>query len=83
MTDYEYQILDELYFVVSYKELKSESGFQDEDLLAVLISLYEKNWIRVLKTPNDEITGSVNLSGEYVRYFYFASKEGLFAHNLK
>lgn len=82
MNDIHYQVLSELYFVISYDELKSSLGMEDENLLIVLIQLYEKGWIRCYDGLDNELVGAeVDLEKSYHNYHYLASKEGLFAHN--
>lgn len=82
MTDREFDILDELYFLQSYKTLKNLIGIQDEELREELIGLLRKGWIRCYKNPNEEIDPDTDsFKKEYQNYYYLASKEGLLAHN--
>ena len=82
MNDNEFDVLDELYFVQSYNDLRQMCGLDDRILIVVLANLYQKQWIRVLKSHDeDEDPKQVDLSNKYQEYFYLASKKGLLAHN--
>ena len=84
MSEEEYEVLDELYFVTGYHELRDQLSYPDEQLCAVLHSLSDKGWIRILADPDEELpSGSVDWASGYRSYFYLASKAGLMAHNTK
>lgn len=80
MDDVEFDVLDELYFVISYDELRSNAGLPDDELQDVLIKLVAKQWVRVYKSADEEID-DYNLSADFKSYYYLASKKGLLAHN--
>ena len=82
MTDLEFDLLDELYFVKPFGEIRNALGWEDEIILKTLGSLLEKGWIRCYFTPTDEILDEeIDLAGNFRNYFYLASKDGLSAHN--
>ncbi|MDZ7608926.1 MAG: hypothetical protein U5K79_25890 [Cyclobacteriaceae bacterium] len=82
MTDIEFQILDELYFLQSYSYLTKAIDFSDAQLSEGLRSLLKKGWIRCYRTPSEEIDFSNrDFDTEYWSYYYLASKAGLLAHN--
>ena len=82
MTDLEFDLLDEIYFVKSYAEISAALGWEDNKILSTLKSLFEKGWIRCYKSPTEEILNdNIDLDVGYKIYFYLASKSGLFAHN--
>ena len=82
MSDLEYDVLDELYFVQSYDYLKTTLSWEDDMLRDTLKKLVDKGWIKCYTNPNDEIFGNeIDFETEYRKYFYLASKAGLFAHN--
>ena len=82
MTDEEFEVLDELYFVLSWDELQNATGKPKEQLIKVLIQLLEKGWIRVYRKMDDELSlDEIDLKDQSASYFYLASKEGLLAHN--
>jgi hypothetical protein len=84
MTDDEFNILDELYFVTSYQDLKEGSELDNETLQKNLISMVEEGWVRVYKNVDEASELSeINMSDHFKSYFYLASKKGLFEHNSK
>lgn len=83
MTDLEYDILDELYFLKSFDSLKESLDLDDDMLKRSLKSMFIKGWIRCYITPADEVFyGDIDLDAEYDRYLYIASKKGLLAHTI-
>ncbi|WP_436516799.1 transporter [Ekhidna sp. To15] len=82
MTDAEFDIIDELYFVTAYNDLKEATEFSDEMLKTNLVNMVKQGWIRVYKSVNEESElGKLNLENDFQSYFYLASKKGLFEHN--
>lgn len=83
MTDVEFDIIDELYFVTAYVDLKEATEFTDEELKANLIHMAQKGWVRVYKTVDEESEiDQLDLENSFQSYYYLASKKGLFEHNL-
>lgn len=81
MSDLEYDILDELYFLIHFEQLMSNFGLSDEEILPILIKLNHKGWIRCYTEPDVELEAKdVDLEIHYRDYYYLASKEGLKAH---
>jgi hypothetical protein len=81
MSDLEYDILDELYFLVHYKELKDVLGMDDEDMKPTLTKLVNKTWLRCYESPERELpVEEVDMEINFRNYFYLASKEGMKAH---
>jgi len=80
MEDVAFEVLDELYFVTPYAELKNALGFEDITLKNALIELVKKDWVLVFKNMEDEIQ-SFDLENNFKTYCYLASKKGLLAHN--
>jgi hypothetical protein len=82
MTNEEFDVLDELYFVIHYDELLVNTGLSDEELIKVLISLLDKGWIKCLKTADEEVIYSdSDFRSNCKHYYYLATKAGLLAHN--
>ena len=82
MTDIEYDILDELYFVTPYSELQEQTGFEDGELKLNLSSLIKGGLVKVYRTIDEELESEeAGLSDNYRSYYYLASKKGLFEHN--
>jgi hypothetical protein len=83
MTDEEFDLLDQLYFVQSFPELLQTTGLEEGALLEQLQQLFEKNWLRtVALLDGDTPPDNSAILTEGKQYFYVASKEGLLAHNL-
>ena len=81
MTDIEYDILDELYFLKGFNDLLDALDIDEIMLKGSLKSMFIKGWIRCYSSPINEIFyGDVDLENAYDRYLYIASKKGLQAH---
>ena len=82
MSDLEFDVLDELYFVTHHDELLASTDLDDSDLKPILIKIYNKGWLKCYSEPDEELDPSlVDLEVNFRNYFYLASKEGLKAHN--
>jgi hypothetical protein len=82
MTDQEYDVLDELYFLTSFHELSNQVTISRENLKMVLKSLFEKGWVKCYKNKDEELPNQeVDLDTFFDQYNYLATKSGLFAHN--
>jgi hypothetical protein len=81
MTDVEFDLLDELYFVQHFDYLKETLTWEDDLLLATLQSLYEKAYIKCLTEPDTEIFDKVDFKNKGKNLFYLATKKGLMEHN--
>jgi hypothetical protein len=82
MSDLEFDVMDELYFVISFEELLNSLGISELQLKEILSGLYGKGWIKVFSQIEEELPDeNVDLENQYIKYFYLASKEGLMAHN--
>lgn len=83
MTDLEFTILDELYFVITYKKLKKQLQLSEEVLFMELSNLLEKSWVKIFES--DFVTeveyDNSNFEENINRYCYLATKSGLFEHN--
>lgn len=81
MTNTEFDLLDELYFVQHYSYLKETLGWEDDKLLANLQSLYESQFIKCLFEPDDEVFDHIDLNSKGKELYYLATKKGLMNHN--
>ncbi|SNS54074.1 hypothetical protein SAMN06295967_11228 [Belliella buryatensis] len=81
MTDREFDLIDELYFVQHYTYLKEVLGWEDEILLSTLQSLFEKEYIKCLKEPDLEIFNKIDLIESGKELYFLASKKGLMNHH--
>jgi hypothetical protein len=83
MTDVEFDILDELYFVVAYPDLRSTLSLSDDELCDGLKSLLAKGYVKILYPDQDtEHEYQEEHFGNHCQaYFYLATKAGLVVHN--
>ncbi|MBN7811674.1 hypothetical protein J0A68_11985 [Algoriphagus sp. H41] len=81
MSDAEFDLLDELYFVQPYTYLSEALGWEDSLLLATLDSLYGQGMIKCLQSPDEERFDPVEIGREGKSLYFLATKKGLMAHN--
>lgn len=81
MSETEFDLLDELYFVQTYDFIKDSLGWKDDLLLETLDSLYKGGMIKCLAAPDSERFDSVDIFSEGKSLYYLATKKGLMAHN--
>lgn len=82
MTDQEFEILDELYFVQTFDALLSSTDLSESELKQWLDKLIDKGWVKCLDTLTEEVlTDSLDFNSHYKNYHYLATKAGLLAHN--
>jgi hypothetical protein len=84
MNDLEFEILDELYFIQSFEELKAATKYPVSEIKKTLGLLLEKGWIKCFFPLEREIPfEQKNFEDNFNKYFYIATKAGLLAHNGK
>lgn len=83
MTNTQFQILDELYFVTGFTALAGALGMSAARLKPELDELWQEGWIKVLfPNPDTEILPQDRPVGLDLGACYFlATKAGLLAHN--
>ncbi|MEQ6169044.1 MULTISPECIES: hypothetical protein [unclassified Ekhidna] len=82
MTDEEFDIIDELYFVTAYADLKEATDLSDAELKENLVKMAKKGWVRVYKSVDEESElDKLDFDNDYQSFYYLASKKGLFEHN--
>ncbi|GAB3812771.1 hypothetical protein [Pontibacter rugosus] len=83
MTENEFDILDELYFVTSYLDLKNTLSLPEEELLLGLQSLLQQGYVKILYPDQDTAHDydADDFGQLYQDYFFLATKAGLVAHN--
>lgn len=83
MTDQEFEVLDELYFVISFHDLIRNLSWKAEELLPVLVQLYERGMVKCIDPLRDEeieLT-PIELEQMYPKLLFLATKKGLMEHN--
>jgi len=85
VTDPEFDILDELYFVASFRDLTQKTGLSEAALKQGLRSLLEQGLIRSFwPDPDTELAYEESSFGAISQdCYYLASKEGLLQHNTR
>jgi hypothetical protein len=82
MSEAEFDVMDELYFVQSYSYLQEQLDMDEEELISTLQGLWSKGWIKVLQdVDTEEKKEDVNWQGKHLDYFFLATKQGLLEHN--
>jgi len=83
VTDSEYDLLDELYFVTPFRTLLEKTGVPAPELELQLRSLLEQGLIRSFwPDPDTELAYETTSFGAIARdAAYLATKEGLLQHN--
>lgn len=84
MSDLEYDILEELYFLTHFNVLKNKIKVSENVLFEEILSLKEKDWIKYYKEVDGVENPEIKFDEKNILNLYFlASKKGLFAHNSK
>jgi hypothetical protein len=82
MTDLEFDILDELYFVETFDNLLKKLHIEENILAKNLLNLLERGWIKCFSLDKQEVLFEVEKFEEnYGQYCYLATKAGLMAHH--
>ena len=82
MTDLEFDILDELYFVETFENLQKKLNLDKKILSKCLKQLLENGWIKCFSENREEIfTDLTHFEEKFDKYSYLATKAGLKAHN--
>jgi DNA-binding MarR family transcriptional regulator len=82
MSEQEYLVLDELYFLQSFDELQELTGLSPDALKSVLSDLVGKGWVKCTKSrEGEEPVGTEEFLSGYLQFHYLATKAGLLAHN--
>ncbi|MCB2407886.1 hypothetical protein [Hymenobacter lucidus] len=85
MTDTEYDIIDELYFVTPFRTLLEKTGLPVLELENHLRLLLEQDYVKCFyPDPDTELAYETTSFGALARDCYFlATKPGLLAHNTR
>ncbi len=83
MTDIEYDIIDELYFVTSFKDLTTTLALSSDELCHSLQELVVLGYIKCFyPDPDTEVEYNEATFGKQCQqYYYLATKAGLMVHN--
>jgi hypothetical protein len=82
MNEQEIDLLDELYFVQPYSEIKKALDWEDTVLQKHLYSLSQKEYIKILVNHDEEYDNSSDLESiPWINLYFLATKKGLLEHN--
>ncbi len=82
MEDWQFEILDELYFVTGYEELEDKLPDLKSNLRIYLEDLWHQGWVKIIDRQTEEEIFDLNkFDLTYKEYNYLATKAGLMAHN--
>ncbi len=83
MTDNEFDLLDELYFVQSFEVIKDALNWEKELLKETLFSLYKKDFIKILIEHDVDFSDTIDSYEmfDWENKYFLASKKGLLLHN--
>ena len=83
MTDQEFDVLDELYFVISFQDLMRNLSWPAEAVLPVLKELVSKELVKCIDPQSEEeVELSLSeLDKQYHKILFLATKKGLMEHN--
>ncbi len=82
MNDVQFDILDELYFVISFDDLLKTLDLESEVVLVNLKDMVKKGWVKCFEKETELATSEVSFDDiSFKNYFFLATKKGLFAHN--
>ena len=87
MTDSEFDILDELYFVETFENLQKKLNLDKKVLKEGLKQLLSVGWIKYFSENREEIFTDFadfeDFEQKFDKYSYLATKAGLTAHNTR
>lgn len=84
MSDFEFDVIDELYFVQGFDHIQKELAVDELNLKNTLWDLLQKEWIKCFPSEaNDEVfqPEAQEFANNYKSYYYLATKDGLLLHN--
>ena len=81
MTDQQFTLLDELYFIQNVQSLQTELGWAKDEVIKILLQLFENGWLKVVRLDDEIEISKEELAQQINQYGFIASKKGLFAHN--
>jgi len=84
MTDLQYDILDELYFVQPFEYIVKSTDISENIVKKELLLMIEKGWVKCFDHQQEEVWDVLtSFDTNFFQYKYLASKAGLLAHNSK
>ncbi|QNF34648.1 hypothetical protein HUW51_18650 [Adhaeribacter swui] len=83
MTETEFDIIDELYFVNSFADIATTLALEEEELSQSLQELLKKGYVKCFfPDPDTEVDyNPATFREQGTHFYYLATKAGLMAHN--
>lgn len=81
MTDNEFALLDELYFISNSEMLIASTKLNIDEIKLIMCTLLQKGFIKILYQNEEIEISEEKLLSNFETYQYIASKKGLLAHN--
>ncbi len=84
MSNEEFEVLDELYFIVTYKDLLAAVDLEAPLIKTTLYALIRQGYVKCFMDSdgqNEVSPESMDYEAHYQQYTYLATKQGLLAHN--
>ena len=82
MTEKEFELIDELYFLISFEQLQGLLDWEERELAALLEDIFKKGWLRCYNHAGEQLSDElIDIPSSYMKYNYLATKAGLKAHN--
>ena len=83
MTETEYDIIDELYFVTPYPQIRAALALTDEELGRSLRDLVARGYLKCFyPDPDTEVEyNEATFDEHYSHYYFLATKAGLMQHH--
>lgn len=86
LSEDEFDLLDELYFVQHFSTVQENTGWTEEHIITTLVLLFQKEFIKVLTDHDTEFSGIINPPGRdsdvpWKILYFLATKKGLMVHN--
>ncbi len=86
VTDKEFELLDELYFVTSFKALGAALDWSRDEILNQLGLMVGKGWVKCLDPDTEQevaCADTIELYKIVEQVLFLATKKGLMEHNTK
>lgn len=81
MSNLEFNILDELYFVTPYLALQKKTMLESNLLKQTLLALIKKEFVNYFISADGIQNPELDILNQIEGLYFLASKKGLFAHN--
>jgi hypothetical protein len=82
LTEAEFDLIDSLYFTLSFEQLQKDLDWEENVIRTELKKAMERGWVKALvKGTEEEIYDFSIIERNYTEYLYLATKKGLMVHN--